>query len=102
MPLRPFHRDQAFLLPPVLDDLVPGDHPARFVAEFVDALDRAQWAEMGVDLNGDELGAPAYHPQALFVCVAVRFHDWCPLDPQAGGCLPRPDTLPVAHRLAAS
>ena len=68
MPLRPFNREQAFLLPPVLDDLVPGDHPARFVAEFVDALDRAQWAEMGVDLNGDELGAPAYHPQAL-LCV---------------------------------
>ena len=68
MPLRPFNRDQAFLLPPVLDNLVPGDHPARFVAEFVGALDRAQWTEMGVDLNGDGLGAPAYHAQAL-LCV---------------------------------
>ena len=35
------------------------------MAEFVDALDRDQWTEMGVDLNGDGLGAPTYHPQAL-------------------------------------
>ena len=35
-------------------------------------------------------------------CVAVRFHDGGPLDPQAGSCLPRPATLPVADRLAAS
>ena len=33
-------RNQAFLLPPSLDDPVPADHPARFVAEFVAELDR--------------------------------------------------------------
>jgi transposase len=65
MPLRPLDREQAWLLPPTLDELVPDDHPARFVAEFVDELDRAQWAEMGVGLDGDPLGAPAYHPRAL-------------------------------------
>ena len=65
MPLREMNREQIVRLPPTLDELVPGDHPARFVAEFVDALDREEWGRLGVDLEGDPLIAPAYHPRAL-------------------------------------
>lgn len=65
MPLRDMNREQSWLLPPSLDELLPLDHPARFVAEFVDALDREGWSELGVEIDGDPMGAPAYHPRAL-------------------------------------
>lgn len=65
MPRRPFNRQGAWLLPPTLDELIPPDHPARFVAAFVDALDGAAWSALGIGLEGEALGAPAYHPRAL-------------------------------------
>jgi transposase len=48
-----------------LDELLADDHPARFVAAFVDNLDRDVWAELRIGLDGEEVGAPAYHPRAL-------------------------------------
>ena len=65
MPLRPLNREQSWLMPPSLDDLLAEDHPARYVAEFVDGLDRLQCAEMGINLDGEVFGAPSYHPRAL-------------------------------------
>ena len=65
MPWREWDREQVWLMPPSLDEVLADDHPARLVAAFVDSLTAAEWAELGVDLGGQPLGAPAYHPRAL-------------------------------------
>jgi transposase len=65
MPIRPFSREMTFLFPPTLDELVPADHPVRYVAVFVDGLRRAEWLELGILPEGEERGAPGYAPQAL-------------------------------------
>ena len=68
MPWREMTREQGWLLPPTLDDLLVENHPARFAAAFVDGLTQTEWAKLGVDTEGEALGAPAYHPRAL-LCV---------------------------------
>jgi transposase len=65
MPHRPFNREQAWLLPPALGELIPEDHASRFVAAFVDGLDAETWKELEVDLEGDPMGAGSYDPRAL-------------------------------------
>jgi transposase len=63
MPERPHTRDQAWLLPPHLEEMLPPEHPVRFVAAFVDEIDAAGWKELGVE--PERRGAPSYHPRLL-------------------------------------
>jgi transposase len=65
MPYRPFDRSIVYTLPPALDDWVAADHPVRFVAAFVSALDAATWAALGLPASPPAQGAPAYHPALL-------------------------------------
>ncbi|MSR62378.1 MAG: IS1182 family transposase, partial [Planctomycetes bacterium] len=37
----PYEPDQALLLPPSLRDWLPDDHPAHFISDTVDELDRS-------------------------------------------------------------
>ena len=55
-------RTQTFVFPPALDDWIPPDHPARFVAEFVDSLDVAS---MGFKVGHAPTGRPSYSAHLL-------------------------------------
>jgi transposase len=53
---------QQFLFPPVLEDWVEPGHPARFIREFVDALDLR---ELEIDWAPGLKGRPAYAAELL-------------------------------------
>jgi len=50
------------LFPPALEDWVGGDHPVRFLREFVDQLDLGQ---LGFEVPTAREGRPPYHPNLL-------------------------------------
>ena len=33
------------------------------------------WIELGIGPDGEPLGAPAYHPRALLMCLALWIYD---------------------------
>ena len=70
MPRRAFSRNQAWLLPPTLDELIDVNHAVRFVAAFVDALDlRVLGFEGGVEV----MGAASYDPLVLVAAWVYGF-----------------------------
>ena len=73
MPVRPFSRERQWLLPPSLDEALAAGHPARFVGAFIDSIGADAWAEMGVTLEGDPAGAPAYDARALLGVWTLGF-----------------------------
>ncbi len=69
MPERPYTRDQAWLLPPSLDELVPADHVVRFIAGFVESLDLSALKLTPVHA----MGAPAYPAEVLLAAWIYGF-----------------------------
>ena len=65
---RPCDRDTPYLLPPSLDDWLPKDHLARFVADIVDQLDLS--ALIGVYRGA---GSAAYHPAMLLALLIYGY-----------------------------
>lgn len=54
--------NQLLLIPPSLDDLLPANHPARFIREFVDSLDLSG---MGFKQPRTDEGRPCYAADLL-------------------------------------
>lgn len=73
MPWRQWTRDQAWLLPGSLDDLLPANHPVRFVADFLDALPEEAQQRFGLHATGPRHGLPAYHPWLLLAVWVYGF-----------------------------
>ena len=74
MPHRPMSREQMWRCRRVLRSCCQETIQLDLLGEFVDALEEENWAELGVEIEGGRLGAPAYHPRGL-ERVVVWVHD---------------------------
>ena len=62
----PIDRETAYLLPPSVDEWLPKDHLARFVAEVIEQLDLSDLLHQYAGR-----GSAAHHPAVL---LGVDFH----------------------------
>ena len=63
-------REQAFLLPPSLDEWLPEDHFARFVIAAVEAMDLSAFY---ADYRPDGHGRPAHDPQMMVALLVYAY-----------------------------
>jgi transposase len=64
--------DQVFLLPPALQDWLPEEHLARFIADITDQLDLSEI--LAVYARKDGRGMAAYHPAMI---VRMLLYGYC-------------------------
>lgn len=63
-------RTQVFLLPPAIDDWIPQDHPARFIAEFVESLDLQG---LGFPVGHAPTGRPSFSAKILLSVICYCY-----------------------------
>jgi transposase len=56
------NRNQYLLLPPVIEEWIPEEHPARVIDWFVESLD---FSGLGMVAQNEETGRPSYAPQVM-------------------------------------
>jgi transposase len=64
------HKEQAWLLPPSIEDLIPEDHICFLVESLVDGLDYKAF-----DIKYSGAGHPAYHPRILLKLLVIGVLD---------------------------
>ena len=65
---RPYNQSQPFLFPPILEELLPKDHPAHMINDLVEKLD------LIVLLNRyTNMGQPAYPPKLMLKIILYGF-----------------------------
>jgi hypothetical protein len=65
----PAQRDQVYLMPPSLDEWLPGAHLAHFLLDVVGQLDLSGFYE---HYRSDGLGHPAYEPSVMVSVLRFR------------------------------
>jgi len=63
-------KDQSWLLPPSIEDLIPDDHICFLVENLVDSLDYSSF-----DIRYSGAGHPAYHPRILLKLLVMGVLD---------------------------
>src|SRR4030042_1054709 len=64
------YKDQVWLLPPSIEELIPGDHLCFLVEAFIDSMDFSAF-----DLKYAGAGHPAYHPRILLKLLVMGVID---------------------------
>lgn len=67
--IRSYH-GQKWLLPPSIEEMIPGDHICFLVESLVESLDYREY-----DVRYDGAGRPAYHPQILLKLLIMGILD---------------------------